>query len=375
MQAFFFAGTEMRFRGRLARSRGVFSKTEKRTARKSSPLFRFEKRREGRLNRRRMEEILVIKPSSLGDIVHALVVVESLRRQRGDVRVTWLSRDIFAPLLETCPTVDRVIRYRREGGLREIARVGSALRRERFDLVLDMQGLARSAFWARCATAPRKIGRGDGREFSRLAFRELAPPPEKGFKRAHAVEILLQFLRPLGLAPEIRGEVSFPRAKLSEGVRRLLAPDGGDFPAPILLFPDSRRPEKEWRGFRELTSLLLAASQGVPVVWVGSSRYAPDPAWDAVYTDFVSLMGKTTLADVAALISRARFCVTNDSGPMHIAAAMGVPVFGIFGPTPPERYGPFPLSSPKNHVILAPDGDLSKLSAQAVFERLREQAA
>ena len=207
-----------------------------------------------------MEEILVIKPSSLGDIVHALVVVESLRRQRGNVRVTWLSRDIFAPLLETCPTVDRVIRYRREGGLREIARVGSALRRERFDLVLDMQGLARSAFWARCAPAPRKIGRGDGREFSRLAFRELAPPPEKGFKRAHAVEILLQFLRPLGLAPEIRGEVSFPRAKLSESVRRLLAPDGGDFPAPILLFPDSRRPEKEWRGFRELTSLLLAAS-------------------------------------------------------------------------------------------------------------------
>ena len=76
-------------------------------------------------------------------------------------------------------------------------------------------------------------------------------------------------------------------------------------------------------------------------------------------------MGKTTLADVAALISRARFCVTNDSGPMHIAAAMGVPVFGIFGPTPPERYGPFPLSSPKNRVIRAPGGDLSKLSARA----------
>lgn len=319
-----------------------------------------------------MEEILVIKPSSLGDIIHALAVVESLRNQRGNgaVRVTWLARDIFAPVLEVCPTVDRVIRYNRGGGLREIFRVGKALRRERFDLVLDMQGLARSAYWAHCARAPRKIGRGDGREGSRFFFREFAPPPAKGYRHAHAVEILLQFLKPLGLAPEIRGNVSFSRAELSPKIREILAPGGGEIPAPILLFPDSRRPEKEWRGFRELTSLLLARGQGGPVVWVGSGDLAPDASWDAVYTDFYSLMGKTSLTDVLALISRARFCVTNDSGPMHIAAAMGVPVLGIFGPTPPELYGPFPPDSPKNHVMRAPGGDLSRLSADAVFEAI-----
>ena len=319
-----------------------------------------------------MEEILVIKPSSLGDIIHALVVVESLRNQRGnDVRVTWLVRDIFAPVLEVCPTVDRIIRYSRGGGIREILRVGKQLRREKFDLVLDMQGLARSAYWALCARAPRKIGRGDGRELSRFAFRELAPAPAKGFKKAHAVDILLQFLKPLGLTPEVCGNVEFSRAVLAPKIRETLTPDGGEFPAPILLFPDSRRAEKEWKGFRELTALLLAKSQGTPIIWVGGGDLAPDASWDAMYTDFFSLMGKTSLIDVLALISRAKFCVTNDSGPMHIAAAMGVPVLGIFGPTSPELYGPFPPTSSKNHVICAPGGDLSKLSAEEVFEKIQ----
>ncbi len=318
-----------------------------------------------------MEEILVIKPSSLGDIIHALVVVESLRRQRGNgVRVTWLARDIFSQVLEVCPTADRVITYNRGGGIREILRVGRQLRREKFDLVLDMQGLARSAFWASCARAPRKIGRGDGRELSRFAFRELAPAPIKGFKKAHAVDILLQFLRPLGLKPEVCGNVEFSRARLSPKIREILAPDGGDVPAPILLFPDSRRAEKEWKGFRELTALLLAKSQGTPIVWVGGGDLVPDASWDAVYTDFFSLMGKTSLIDVLALIAQAKFCVTNDSGPMHIAAAMGVPVLGVFGPTSPELYGPFPPESPKNQVICAPGGNLAELSAEEVFEKI-----
>lgn len=323
-----------------------------------------------------MEEILVIKPSSLGDIVHALGVIESLREQRGnDVRVTWLVRDIFAPVLEVCSAVDRIIRYDRRGGIREILRTGKLLRRERFDLVLDMQGLARSAFWALCARAPRKIGRGDGREFSRMAFRELAPAPEKGFHRAHAVEILLQFLRPLGLSPELRGAVAFPRAKLSPAIEKILSPDGNALPAPILLFPDSRRPEKEWHGFRELTGLLLAKSQGVPVVWVGNGELVPDASWDAVYTDFFSLMKKTSLVDVLALIARARLCVTNDSGPMHIAAAAGVPVLGIFGPTSPELYGPFPPTSPQNRVICAPAGNLEKLSPETVLAEIEKMLA
>lgn len=325
------------------------------------------------------EKILVIKPSSLGDIVHALVVIESLRRQRGHaVHVTWLVRDIFSGILEACPTVDRVIRYDRTRGLCEIFRVGRALRQEHFDLVLDLQGLARSAFWALCARAPRKIGRGDGREGSRLVFRELAPPPPKGFKHAHAIEILLQFLKPLGLEAKVCGAVAFPRAKISPEIEKILDPNNNGFLAPILLFPESRRAEKEWFGFRDLTAQILdflkkTNASDVPVVWIGGKPLATGSAFDEkAFPNFHSLMGKTSLADVLALVARARLCVTNDSGPMHIAAAAGVPVLGIFGPTSPELYGPFPPSAPTNRTICAPDNDLAKLSVEAVFSAVKK---
>ncbi len=312
-----------------------------------------------------MEKILIIKPSSLGDILHALQVVETLRRSRGQgsgVEITWVVRDIFAPLLEVCASVDRLLIYERKKGLRGIWELGRQLRRENFDLVLDMQGLARSAFWALCANAPRKIGRGDGREFSRFAFRELASPPPNGFKNSHAVEILAQFLPVLGLPAELRGSVTFPRAELSPQIACALA---GKNP-PILLFPDSRRVEKEWKFFPELTRLILAKVAQTPVAWVGQSNLrAPDDV--AANPMFLNFLGKTALAELPAIVARARFCVTNDSGPMHLAAAMNVPVLGIFGPTSPLLYGPFPPSRAGNRTICAPHGNLAELPPDAVF--------
>lgn len=319
-----------------------------------------------------MEKILIIKPSSLGDILHALQVVETIRERRGkqNVEITWLVRDIFAPVLEACSTVDRTIVYERGKGLRGIWDLGMKLKKEHFDLVLDMQGLARSAFWAKCARAPRKIGRGDGREFSRFCFRELADAPESGFGNSHAVEILLRFLPKIGLPAELCGSVKFPGAQLSESLGKTLAEVPG---APVLLFPDSRRAEKEWPKFAELTPVLLEKFPDSPVVWVGQSPLAPDPAWEK-HPRFLNFMGKTRLGDVLALIARARFCVTNDSGPMHIAAAMNVPVLGLFGPTSPKLYGPFPLSRPGNRVLCAPGGDLKALSVDAVAEALPPEA-
>ncbi len=313
-----------------------------------------------------MERILIIKPSSLGDILHALQVVETIRECRGNagVEITWLVRDIFAPLLEACSTVDRTIVYERGKGLRGIWELGQRLKRERFDLVLDMQGLARSAFWAKCARAPEKIGRGDGREFSRFFFKKLADEPANGFKNSHAVEILLQFLPKIGLPAELRGSVKFPGATLSETLEKTLAETPGK---PILLFPDSRRAEKEWPKFAELTPLLLEKFPDSQIVWVGQSNLKPLSAWEN-HPNFLNFMGKTRLADVIALIARARFCITNDSGPMHIAAAMNVPVLGLFGPTSPQLYGPFPLTRSINRVLCAPDGDLKKLSAETVAD-------
>ncbi len=332
-----------------------------------------------------MKKILIIKPSSLGDILHALQIVESLRNQLGNdnsagkkifgndfafgekIEISWVVREIFAPLLENCSSVDKVFIYQRKRGIRGICELGKTLKKEKFDLVLDLQGLARSAFWALCTTAKRKIGRGDGREFSRFAFKELAGTPPNGFANSHAVEILLQFLPKLGIAPEIRGKVAFPSSKISPKIAEKLA---GKNP-PILLFPDSRRPEKEWKFFPELTKLLLENAPETPVVWCGQSDLKPNSEILA-FPSFLDFSKKTSLEELPALVSKAKFCVTNDSGPLHLAAAMDVPVLGIFGPTSPILYGPFPRERATNRTICAPEGDLKKLSPEKVFEECKK---
>lgn len=306
-----------------------------------------------------MKRVLVIKPSSLGDIIHGLQVVETLRQQIPGVEIDWVARDIFAPLVRSCATVNRVLEFHRRGGLSPFRTLIQEIRQTRYDLVLDLQGLARSSVLTLAACGQRKIGRGDGREGSRWLIREKAPLPV-GWPQVHAVEILLQFLLPLGLEPKLQGKLRF---HLDPTIPTASTP----FPVStntILLFPDSRRPEKEWPHFAALTALLLENFPEKNVLWLGQGKDAANPAWSP--SRFADLQGKTSLPEVAHLIGLAGLVICNDSGPLHIAAATGTPVLGIFGPTDPHRYGPYPLDNPQNHFLQAPNGDLPSLTAQAV---------
>lgn len=308
-----------------------------------------------------MPDILVIKPSSLGDIIHGLQVAESLRSQMPDCRITWVVGDRFAPLVQACPTVDDYLVYKRHGGLRKIIRLLTQIRKRNFDIVIDFQGLARSGLMTMAARAERKLGRSDAREGATLAYREKAPLPQSG-SEAHALEILLQFLPLLDCRAELRGQLQF----------NINAPKNFDADLlerrPVILFPESRRPEKEWGGFVELTSRLLQEYPEIDIVLAGSA--SPEDLPDLPDARFTNLFGKTGLDELAVLVSRARLVVANDSGPMHLAAALQVPVIGLFGPTSPERFGPYPIDSPDNHVIQAPQGDLSLLTIDTVYETI-----
>ena len=299
--------------------------------------------------------LLIVKPSSLGDIVHGLVAAEAIRTRLPGVRIDWVVRELFAPVVKACPTVDRVYVFERRGGLRGFRRLIREIRETRYDVVLDMQGLARSALIARLAKADRRIGRADAREGASWLVSESAPLPPPP---SHAVDKLLAFLGPLGIADRSPGIPDFPGLALPAGAT--------DLPAgrAIVLFPDSRRPEKEWPYFRELTATLLDRLPSAPVVWAGQSRLEPDPAWPP--DRFVNLCGKTSLPEAIALIRHAALCVCNDSGPMHIAAAVGTPVVALFGPTDPRLYGPYPLSRPTHRVLTAPGGELARLLPAAV---------
>jgi heptosyltransferase-1 len=310
-----------------------------------------------------MPELLVIQPSSLGDIAHGLQVVASIKAQQPAWRVSWIVRDIFAPLVRASSVVDQAYVFRRHDGARAFLRLMREVRRKEFDLVCDLQGLLRSGLMTKWSRAKRKAGRSDAREGAGMFYSEKVPLPAAG-RQAHGLDILLQFCAVVGAKPEVRGPLHF--REMERLNLDFMEPRRGL--KPVLMFPDSRREELKWGGYAQFSSQLVREG-GRKVVWAGTAYLPcretfPDGA-------FVNLTGNTSLTSLAAIMQRADWVVANDSGPMHLAAALQVKTLGIFGPTDPQRHGPYPLNSPTNYVIQAPVGDLRLLSAKDAYGRFQ----
>ena len=306
-----------------------------------------------------MPEMLIIKPSALRDIVHGLQVATSLKAQRPEWRISWIVRDIFSPLVRSCAAVDQVYVFRRDEGARGFLRLMREVRQRNFDLVLDLQGLLRTGLMTKWSRGKRKVGRADAREGAGIFYDEKVALPEGG-SQAHVLDILLQFCPVIGAQPRLVGPLRFrelERLNLS-----FMEPRRGA--RPILIFPDSGQSNKKWNGYAELTAQLIREA-GRKVVWAGNN-YLPCKESFPVGT-FVNLTGNTSLTSLPALLAKADWVISNDSGPMHLAAAMNLKTIGLFGPTDPRQYGPYPLKSPKNYAIQAPVGDMKLLSAKEVF--------
>lgn len=308
-----------------------------------------------------MRQLLVIQPSALGDIAHGLQVVGALRAQQPDWQVSWIVRDIFAPLVRASATVDRVFVFRRHGGVRGFFALMREVRQHRFDAVLDMQGLLRSGLMLKWTHAQRKIGRADAREGASLFYDSTIAAPQPP---VHPLERLLGFCPVLGAEPRLAGPLEFRHG--SKLTLSFMEPWRGQ--RPVLMFPDSGREERKWNGFGALASLLVREC-GRKVVWAGT-HYQP---CREAFPDgaFLNLTGNTSLTSLTSLISAADWVFSNDSGAMHLAAAMGARTIGIFGPTDPQVRGPYPLTAATNHAIQAPVGDLRLLPAKEVFARFR----
>jgi ADP-heptose:LPS heptosyltransferase len=176
----------------------------------------------------------------------------------------------------------------------------------------------------------------------------------------------------LGAKAELRGRIRFRQA---EDLNLRFA-EGRGGARPFLMFPDSRRAEKRWGGFKQLTEMILREDKSRKVVWAGNNFLPDRGAFPTA--QFLNLTGNTSLVSLPALIERADWVITNDSGPMHLAAALGVRVFALFGPTDPRLFGPYPLSGPGNFVVQAPVGSMKLLTARDVyarFQRIRARAA
>jgi len=311
-----------------------------------------------------MTELLIIKPSSLGDIVHGLQVATSLKAQRADLRISWIVREMFAPIVRACEAVDRVYVFNRKGGAKDFLKLMNEVRATKFDYVFDMQGLLRTGLMTSRAKAKHKVGRSDAREWAGMFYDEKIPLPPDG-RRSHAMDILLQFCPVLGAKPELRGTLKFREVDSLN----LRFADGRGGAKPFVMFPDSRRADKKWGGFKQLTEIILREDKSRKVVWAGNNPLPDKGAFPAA--QFLNLTGNTSLVSLPALVRKADWVISNDSGPMHLAAALGVRVFAIFGPTDPRLFGPYPIGGAHNHVIQAPVGDLKLLSVRDVYARFQ----
>jgi len=289
--------------------------------------------------------ILIVKLSSLGDVIHALPTLEALRSLYPQGHITWLVEEAQAPVLAGHPALDEVwpLPRLRPGtdrfwlDLRKNLRMARRAREQPFDLVIDLQGLFKSAVWVALARSPRKLGYNRTRELSYLALTERLAPYDP---EAHAVWRYLNLARSLGAPAENpRFRLGLP---LSADLSHLLPRETGQ---PLaILHPGARWPTKLWPAahWARLADW-LARDKGFRVVITGSSVDCglAEEIVALTETPPLNLAGRTTLPELAAVLQKAHLAVTTDTGPMHLAAALGTPVAALFGPTAPWRTGPF----------------------------------
>ena len=287
--------------------------------------------------------ILVVKLSSLGDILHVLPTVHALRDQM-HAEIDWVVHPEFAPLVRCFADVDHVLTFPRHHVLRDLRAAVRALRATEYDLVVDLHGLFKSGVVARLARARRRIAPSYAREGSAFFFRERAGRFDR---TRHAVEQAYDTLAYLGLK---RPDTPF-RAALRplEGPPNAALPDFPGGCRTIAFAPVSRWPSKDWPAERygELARLLLARDPALRILVVGGKA---DAAVGAAIADAVpaadagrlfNLCGKTSIAESLALLAKCDLLVANDTGPVHMAAAVGTRCLVLFGPTRPDWTGPY----------------------------------
>ncbi|MDA8418641.1 MAG: lipopolysaccharide heptosyltransferase I [Desulfobacteraceae bacterium] len=304
-------------------------------------------------------KILIVKTSAIGDVIHTLPALNCLRRHYPEARIDWLVEEAAAEAVIGHRAVDRVLVSRRKSWIkfiksgrflaagRDFYRLWHDLRATRYDLLLDFQGLLKSGIFVFGARARRKVGFGPGMEHAEaswLFLNERLPPVAMD---QHAIQRELQLLAAIGI-PCQDVVFDFPvRDEDQNQVRRLLAKLGADPSEPMVAInPLTTWPTKHWLNERFAAVADRLGEMGVKVVFTGGLGEAPVIAEKIIASmrhrdKAINLAGRTSLKELAALYGMVQAVITTDTGPMHVAAAVGTPVVALFGPTAPWRTGPY----------------------------------
>lgn len=336
--------------------------------------------------------ILIIKPSSLGDVLHALPTLAALRDRFPSAHIAWLVKQQWGGILERVEGLNHI--WRIEPGVKGWVSHIPALRAAAFDLVIDLQGLFRSGAMAWLTGSPTRVGFANGREGSPLFYSQRVPIPTPDM---HAVDRYRLVAAAVGAVAA--GEPEFRLQSTStdrEQIARLLGKAGLTTGATWIGMNVSARWEtKRWplEYFAQVADAIHESGLGrVGLIGSVDDREAAHAVKLLMRTKPVDLTGQTAIEVLPALLESAALLFTNDSGPMHIAAAVGTPVVALFGPTSPVRTGPYghdhrvltsavpcrPCFSRvcRNHIPLDCLKSIDpKVAFEAVRERLASQAA
>jgi len=309
-----------------------------------------------------VNSILIVKPSSLGDIINAFPAAWLIRKYMPEASIDWLVNDQLADVLEYLPFVRKVIPFPRRALGKPSLFLGSfielmrKLRENNYDMVIDMQGLLRSAFFSKVTRHSEITGFENPKEkLAKLFYRRTVSP---GKEHVHAVDKNIKLVSDsLGVKFEVVTEKLPVIEKFVSPLSGKLAAAGiSEKDTCVGIAPGARWKSKTWPPsfFAEIIKNMSLKNHELKFIITGSPsdmaaaseiiRLCPD-------AKVFSFAGSTKIGELIELIRRCSILITNDSGPMHIAAILGKPAFAFFGPTDPDKTGPYG----QIHSIFAPD--------------------
>jgi heptosyltransferase I len=304
------------------------------------------------LNTYEARNIALIKPSALGDIVHSLPVLHALRIRFPHAKITWVVNQVYALLLEGHPELNEILVFDRENGLRTFPALARELYRRKFDLVIDLQGLLRTGLMTAATRAPRRVGLSSAREGARFFYTDLLPPrfvsvsfsgPSAGrsANSLHAVDRYWLVAEALGVG-HLEKRFVLP---IADAARSWAMESLSNLPRPWLaVSAGSRWPTKRWPP-AQFANLVRRAQVkfGGAAILLGSAdeRSVSNSVSERIGMPLLDLTGETTLPQLVALLSLADAVLANDSGPLHLAAALGRPVVAPYTCTQVALHGPY----------------------------------
>lgn len=290
--------------------------------------------------------IALIKPSALGDIVHTLPVLTALRERYPDAAITWVVNKAYEPLLIGHPHLTETLAFDRgsvrrgfRAGFTAIVHCANELRRRRFDLVLDLQGLLRTGLMTAATAAPVRIGFAAAREGARHFYTKRIEVPDA--ETIHAVDRYWRMIEAIDAGGSAKRFVLPVRSEERAAAERELA----GLPRPWLaLAVGSRWLTKQWppEYFAELANRAFTANGG-SVILVGVADDTPlsQQVQSGLRGPSVDLTGKTSLPRLTAILALADVMIANDTGPLHLAAALGRPCIAPYTCTRTAKHGPY----------------------------------